>query len=37
MALDLKGLMAANHAASDGLDKLIAHYGATTLMTVMAG
>jgi N-methylhydantoinase B len=36
MALDLKGLMAANHAASDGLDKLIAHYGATTLMTVMS-
>jgi N-methylhydantoinase B len=35
MALDLKGLMAANHAASDGLDKLIAQYGATTLMAVM--
>jgi N-methylhydantoinase B len=36
MALDLKGLMAANHAASDGLDKLIAQYGAATLMTVMS-
>jgi N-methylhydantoinase B len=35
MALDLKGLMAANYAASDGLDKLIAQYGATTLMGVM--
>jgi N-methylhydantoinase B len=36
MALDLKGLMAANFAASDGLDKLIAQYGATTLMGVMS-
>ena len=36
MALDLKGLMAANHAASDGLDKLIAQYGAATLMAVMS-
>jgi N-methylhydantoinase B len=36
MALDLKGLMAANHAATDGLDKLISQYGATTLMAVMS-
>lgn len=36
MALDLKGLMAANHAASDGLGKLTARYGATTLMAVMS-
>jgi len=36
MALDLKGLMAANYAASDGLDKLIAQYGASTLMGVMS-
>jgi N-methylhydantoinase B len=36
MALDLKGLMAANHAATDGLDKVIAQYGSTTLMAVMS-
>lgn len=35
MALDLKGLMAANYAATEGLDKLVAQYGTDTLMGVM--
>lgn len=36
MALDLKGLMAANHAAGDGIGKLIERYGAAALRNVMA-
>jgi N-methylhydantoinase B len=37
MSLDLKGLMAANNAAMEGLEKLVRRYGADTLQTVMAG
>ncbi|MFI5958987.1 hydantoinase B/oxoprolinase family protein [Cryptosporangium sp. NPDC051539] len=36
MALDLKGLMAANHAAGDGIGKLVQRYGVDELRTVMA-
>lgn len=37
MSLDLKGLMAANNAAMEGLEKLVRRYGSQTLLTVMAG
>lgn len=37
MSLDLKGLMAANNAAMDGLEKLVRRYGADTLLSVMSG
>jgi N-methylhydantoinase B len=37
MTLDLKGLMAANHAAAEGLQKLANRYGVDTLLAVMAG
>ena len=37
MSLDLKGLMAANMAAMEGLEKLVRRYGAETLHGVMAG
>jgi len=37
MTLDLKGLMAANHAAAEGLAKLADRYGVETLLAVMAG
>jgi N-methylhydantoinase B len=37
MALDLKGLMAANYAAAEGFDKLVRRYGTDTLLAVMAG
>ncbi|WP_432826479.1 hydantoinase B/oxoprolinase family protein [Dactylosporangium sp. CA-092794] len=36
MALDLKGLMAANHAAGDGIGKLVQRYGVDELRNVMA-
>jgi N-methylhydantoinase B len=37
MTLDLKGLMAANFAAAEGLAKLVQRYGVETLLAVMAG
>jgi N-methylhydantoinase B len=37
MTLDLKGLMAANFAALEGLQKLANRYGVDTLLAVMAG
>ncbi|HZR97506.1 MAG TPA: hydantoinase B/oxoprolinase family protein [Chloroflexota bacterium] len=37
MTLDLKGLMAANFAAIEGLEKLVQRYGVDTLLAVMAG
>lgn len=37
MTLDLKGLMAANHAAAAGLEKLAERYGVATLLAVMNG
>lgn len=37
MSLDLKGLMAANYAASDQLIKLVERYGVDTLLGVMEG
>jgi N-methylhydantoinase B len=37
MTLDLKGLMAANHAAAEGLGKLVDRYGVATLEAVMSG
>jgi N-methylhydantoinase B len=37
MSLDLKGLMAANMAAMEGLEKLVRRYGSETLHRVMAG
>ena len=36
MALDLKGLMAANYAASEGIAKLVGRYGVPVLREVMA-
>jgi N-methylhydantoinase B len=36
MTLDLKGLIAANHAAAGGLAKLVARYGTATLLAVMS-
>ncbi|WP_432838499.1 hydantoinase B/oxoprolinase family protein [Dactylosporangium sp. CA-092794] len=36
MALDLKGLMAANHAAGEGIGKLVRRYGVDELRKVMA-
>jgi N-methylhydantoinase B len=36
MTLDLKGLMAANHAAAEGIGKLIDRYGVQVLRSVMA-
>lgn len=37
MTLDLKGLMAANFAVAQGLEKLAQHYGVETLLAVMDG
>jgi N-methylhydantoinase B len=37
MTLDLKGLMAANYAALEGLTKLAQRYGVETLLAVMDG
>jgi N-methylhydantoinase B len=36
MSLDLKGLISANSAAVEGLDKLVRRYGAETLLDVMS-
>jgi N-methylhydantoinase B len=36
MSLDFKGLMAANHAATDGLQKLVTRYGVETVLDVMS-
>lgn len=36
MSLDLKGLMAANHAAAEGIGKLVDRYGTAVLRSVMA-
>ncbi|MFC0527641.1 hydantoinase B/oxoprolinase family protein [Phytohabitans kaempferiae] len=37
MSLDLKGLIAANHAAADGFAKLTDRYGVDATLAVMAG
>ena len=37
MTLDLRGLMAANYAASEGLEKLAHRYGNDSLQAVMSG
>jgi N-methylhydantoinase B len=36
MSLDLKGLMAANHAAAEGMGKLVERYGVPVLRSIMA-